>query len=45
MGRLPEAISETKRQLEVDPIQVGAQIHAAIIYYEARQYDQALKQI
>jgi TolB-like protein/Tfp pilus assembly protein PilF len=45
VGRLREAISVAKRQLEVDPLQVGANIHAAIIYYEARQYDQALKQI
>jgi tetratricopeptide (TPR) repeat protein len=44
VGRFPEAISEAKRQLEVDPLQVGANIHAGITYYFARQYDQTLKQ-
>jgi len=45
MSRLPEAISEARRQLEVDPFPVGTYIHAGVIYYFARQYDHALEQI
>ena len=42
VGRVPEAISEVTRVMELDPVSSRAFYSAGIVYYFARQYDQAL---
>ena len=42
VGRLPEAITEAKRVLQLDPVSSRSFITAGILYYFAHQYDQAL---
>jgi len=44
VGRLPEAIAEAKRVLQLDPVSSHSFITAGILYYFAHQYDQALEQ-
>jgi len=43
-GRLNEAIAETKRNLELDPISLGNNVDLGVEYFLARQYDQVLLQ-
>jgi TolB-like protein/predicted Zn-dependent protease len=45
MGRLPEAISELRLALQLDPISSRAYHNTAFGYYYAHQYDQALLQM
>ncbi len=45
VGRLPEAIAEAKRVLQLDPVSSHSSITAGILYYFAHQYDQALTQL
>jgi TolB-like protein len=42
MGRFPEAIAETQRGMELDPVSARSFWNAATIYYSARQYDKGL---
>jgi Predicted integral membrane protein len=42
VGRMPEAISEVKRVMELDPVSSRTFYSAGIVYYFAREYDQAL---
>jgi len=44
VGRLPEAISEAKREREIDPLRLNSYMDVGQMYYYARQYDQALEQ-
>jgi TolB-like protein/Tfp pilus assembly protein PilF len=44
VGRLPEAIAEAKRVLQLDPVSSHSFVTAGILYYFAHQYDQALEQ-
>ena len=44
-GRFPDAISELKMALQLDPISSRAYTQSAFTYYFARQYDQALAQL
>ncbi|HZV87505.1 MAG TPA: winged helix-turn-helix domain-containing protein [Candidatus Binatus sp.] len=43
-GRLNEAIAETKRILELDPISLGNNVDLGVEYFLARQYDQVISQ-
>ena len=43
-GRLNEAIAETKRNLELDPISLGNNVDLGVEYFLARQYDQVISQ-
>jgi TolB-like protein len=43
-GRLNEAIAETKRNLELDPISLGNNVDLGVEYFLARQYDQVILQ-
>jgi len=43
-GRLNEAIAETKRILELDPISLGNNVDLGVEYFLARQYDQVMSQ-
>ncbi|NYF80242.1 TPR end-of-group domain-containing protein [Granulicella arctica] len=45
VGRLHEAIEETKRDLELDPVSSRSFMRAGFIYYYARQYDEAEAQL
>jgi TolB-like protein/Flp pilus assembly protein TadD len=45
VGRVPEAIAEVKRVIELDPVSSRTFYSAGIVYYFARQYDQALSQL
>jgi TolB-like protein/Tfp pilus assembly protein PilF len=45
VGRIPEAIAEVKRVMELDPVSSRSFYSAGIVYYFARQYDQALSQL
>jgi len=45
VGRLPEAIAEAKRVLELDPVSSRSFLTAGIRYYFAHQYDLALAQL
>jgi TolB-like protein/Flp pilus assembly protein TadD len=45
LGRLPEAIAEVKQVLDLDPVSSRSFYSAGIVYYFARQYDQALSQL
>ena len=45
LGHLPEAISELKTALQLDPISSRSYTRSAFSYYFARQYDQALAQL
>jgi TolB-like protein len=45
VGRLPEAIAEVKRVLQLDPVSSRSFYSAGIVYYFAHQYDQALSQL
>jgi len=45
VGRLPEAIAEAKRILQLDPVSSRSFITAGILYYFAHQYEQALTQL
>ena len=45
VGRTPEAIAETERALQLDPVSSHAYLVAGYHYYFARQYDQALTEI
>ena len=44
-GRLDEAIAETKRTLELDPLSLLTNSLLGESYYFARQYDQAIEQL
>jgi tetratricopeptide (TPR) repeat protein len=44
MGRLDEAIAETKRAQETDPLSLIANVTAGQALYFARRYDQAIEQ-
>ena len=44
MGRLSEAIAETKRALELDPLSLPVGSNIAFLLYLARKYDEALEQ-
>ena len=44
-GRLEEAIAESKKALELDPLSVGINRDLAYAYHDARQYDQATEQV
>jgi serine/threonine protein kinase/Tfp pilus assembly protein PilF len=44
MGRMDEAIHETKRALESDPLSLIINAELGFAYYWARQYDQAITQ-
>jgi len=44
MGRLNEAIAETKGNLEFDPISLGNNVDLGVEYFLARQYDQVIAQ-
>jgi TolB-like protein len=44
VGRLPEAIVEANRVLQLDPVSSRSFITAGIVHYFAHQYDQALAQ-
>jgi tetratricopeptide (TPR) repeat protein len=44
MGRHNEAIAANKRALEYDPLSVNSNANLALVYYYARQYDQAIEQ-
>jgi TolB-like protein/Tfp pilus assembly protein PilF len=43
-GRLDEAIAETKRAQEADPLSLISSVAAAQAFYFARRYDQAIEQ-
>ena len=43
-GRLNEAIAETKRNLELDPISLGNNVDLGVEYFLARQYNQVILQ-
>jgi TolB-like protein/DNA-binding winged helix-turn-helix (wHTH) protein/Flp pilus assembly protein TadD len=43
-GRLYEAIAESKRNLELDPISLGNNVDLGVEYFLARQYDQVITQ-
>jgi len=43
-GRLPEAIAEVRRGMELDPVSSRSYATAGATYYFARQYDQSLAQ-
>jgi len=43
-GRLDEAIAETKRTLELDPLSLGNDDTLGLEFFLARQYDQAIEQ-
>jgi tetratricopeptide (TPR) repeat protein len=43
-GRLNEAIAETRRNLELDPISLGNNVDLSVEYFLARQYDQVILQ-
>jgi DNA-binding winged helix-turn-helix (wHTH) protein/TolB-like protein/Tfp pilus assembly protein PilF len=43
-GRLDEAIAQSKRAEELDPLSLGLNEDTAIAYYISRQYDQAIEQ-
>jgi TolB-like protein/Tfp pilus assembly protein PilF len=45
IGQLPEAITEAKRVLQLDPVSSQSFITAGILYYFAHQYDEALAQL
>jgi TolB-like protein/Tfp pilus assembly protein PilF len=45
IGRLPEAIAEANRALQLDPVSSHSFITAGIVYYFAHQYDLALAQL
>jgi TolB-like protein/Flp pilus assembly protein TadD len=45
VGRMPEAIAEVKRVMELDPVSSRAFYSAGIVYYFAREYDQALSHL
>lgn len=45
VGRLPEAIAEVKRVMELDPVSSRSFYSAGIVYYFARQYDEALSHL
>jgi TolB-like protein len=42
MGKLPEALAEVKRGVELDPVSGRSFRNAGFTYYFSRQYDQAL---
>jgi serine/threonine protein kinase/tetratricopeptide (TPR) repeat protein len=44
-GRLEEAIAESKKALELDPLSLGINRDLAYQYHDARQYDQAIEQV
>lgn len=43
-GRLDEAIAETKRTLELDPISLGSNVDLGYEFFLNRQFDQAIEQ-
>lgn len=45
MGRLPESLAESKRYMELDPLDPGTIVHLGEHYLYARQYDQAIEQL
>jgi Tetratricopeptide repeat len=45
MGRHDEAIAEVMRALELDPLSVNINTAAGVVYYFARQFDQAGEQL
>jgi TolB-like protein/DNA-binding winged helix-turn-helix (wHTH) protein len=44
-GRFPEATSEAKLALDVDPLSTRFSFHLGQVHYFARQYDQAIEQL
>jgi len=44
MGRQPQALSEMKKALELDPVGESTSISAVYVYYLARQYDKGIEQ-
>jgi len=44
MGRHNEAIAETKRAQELDPLSLIINVHGGYIFFFARQYDEAIAQ-
>ena len=44
MGRKQEALAETKRAQQLDPISVPIRISAGSVFYMVRRYDQAIEQ-
>jgi tetratricopeptide (TPR) repeat protein len=44
LGRLDEAVSESKRAVELDPISLHANRYLGYVYYVGRRYHQALDQ-
>ena len=44
MGRADEALSESRRAQQLDPLSVSAQVTIGYTYYYAQRYDQALEQ-
>jgi adenylate cyclase len=42
MGRLKEAMEKSKRAVELDPYNIGAQTFYAVVLLHARRYDEAL---
>jgi tetratricopeptide (TPR) repeat protein len=45
MGRLPESLAESKRYIELDPLDPGTIVHLGEDYLYGRQYDQAIDQL
>jgi TolB-like protein/DNA-binding winged helix-turn-helix (wHTH) protein/Tfp pilus assembly protein PilF len=44
VGRLPQAVSEAKQVRWLDPLRLWRYVLVGLIYYDARQYDQALEE-
>jgi serine/threonine protein kinase/lipoprotein NlpI len=45
MGRIEESLAESKKALELDPLDVAMNFHLGWHYFYARQYDQAIAQL
>jgi TolB-like protein/tetratricopeptide (TPR) repeat protein len=45
LGRIGESLAESKRALELEPLQLVVGIHLGWHYFYARQYDQAIEQL
>jgi eukaryotic-like serine/threonine-protein kinase len=44
MGRIEESVSEAKKALELDPLDVLLNVHLAWAYLNARKYDESIEQ-
>jgi TolB-like protein len=45
LGRFAESLAQSRRALELDPLDVGMNFHLGFHYYNARQYEQAIAQL